>query len=540
MQLRDGNPIYEDYELELFPAAPALSMTELTVLRCKRPKNGEPRWIYECEPAQKYQGGCTKCGSVSYIGYGSNSRYVHDVNVGITKVDIDLTVPRFKCKDCHGFFNYPFESIPESKSFTNRAMEQIQRDMFFDPFTRVAEKFGCSEGTVRNIMDDAIEVIEANRPPVVAPRVLGIDEKHIGKAMRGVFVDIETRELLEMTEHNKEADVIRTIESMIDYDKNIEIVTMDMANSYKKYVQICLPNARIVVDKYHVFQDLSRKVSSTKTKLMEMIALKIKYESDFNRQSEMKTARDLLLRNTYLFKFGRKKLTEKDSRIIAMAEVCSVFPEFNHLRLLKQGFEHIYDAKSRPEAEALYRGWQDLVPPTGSRQKVTWEAKYGVSPELFADFRTITKVIKNWYEEVFTYFEPGCQVTNAAAEGINSTIQRINSDGTGYGFKHLRAKALYCNYFKARHNYSLRPNRVKNGKYVQMGQAKYLLSFGAIQPVQEIYLQADECISPLAVYARIPYDAEFYDFSSYEDLMEYEMNISRYREYARENYKLLR
>ena len=62
--------------------------------------------------------------------------------------------------------------------------------------------------------------------------------------------------------------VIAAIESMVGCDTNIEVVTMDMPCGYRTYVQECLPNAAIVVDKFHVCQSVYEKIAKARSKIM--------------------------------------------------------------------------------------------------------------------------------------------------------------------------------------------------------------------------------------------------------------------------------
>ena len=151
---------------------------------------------------------------------------------------------------------------------THRLHDQIKRESYIRPFTDVAPYFGYSIPTVAAIFDEYTAELEKQREEIIAPRILGIDEKHIVNALRDVFVDIETGTLLEMTPGNKRSDIIETIQGMKDYDKNIEIVTMDMSGGYRSYVHECLPNAKIIVDKYHVIQLMGTRVRTTRTKLI--------------------------------------------------------------------------------------------------------------------------------------------------------------------------------------------------------------------------------------------------------------------------------
>ena len=336
---------------------------------------------------------------------------------------------------------------------TYRLYDQIRRDSFVRPFSDVAADFGYTAPTIAAIFDEYVSELEARRDKIVAPRILGIDEKHIVHDARGVFVDIEMGRLLEMTASNKKADIINAIESMEDYDTNIQLVTMDMSNGYRAYVRECLPYAKIIVDKYHVFQDMHDKIRKAKSVIVEHLKNQIETISDPEEKLRKKNVLYIVNTNPYLFKFGQEKLAEKDARIEAMADVCMTFPEFNHLRLLKEGFELIYECSDRPEAEMVYEDWAKLVPPSGAKKTVQWEQKYSVSAELFTEFKALQRTINSWYEEVFAYFEPGCNVTNAAAEGLNNMIERFNRMGNGYSFARLRAKALFWHLAAPRKRY---------------------------------------------------------------------------------------
>ena len=51
--------------------------------------------------------------------------------------------------------------------------------------------------------------------------------------------------------------------------------------------------------------------------------------------------------------------------------------------------------------------------------------------------------MKKWSKYIFSYFDEGCKYTNAATEGVNSFIDKINDLGRGYGFEALRIKSLF-------------------------------------------------------------------------------------------------
>ena len=453
---------FDESDLVEVTPTPNLNLPDVKATRCLKPKDGSPYMVFFCEPSGKYEHGCRGCGSIDIIGNGTATkpRVVHDINIGLNRVDLIITVPRYRCKDCDSGFRHEFDSIPERSQHTYRLYEQIQRESFTRPFTDVAADFGYTEATVRNFFDEYAAELEVTRGPIIAPKVLGIDEKHIAHAMRGVFVNIENGRLLEMTEDNKEKDIVGTIEKMVDYDKNIKIVTTDMANGYRSHIHLCLPDAKIIVDKYHVYQDLYRRVTKTKGIIMEDISKQISAETDAAKAAHMRSVRDLVIHNAYLFKFGKKKLAEKTRRMAIMADVCKTFPELNHLRLIKEGFERIYEeGTSREVAESLYEEWTAFITPKGSRKVAAWESTYGVPARLYEELRSFYNTTQNWFTEIFNYFDTGCQFTNAASEGTNSMIQRINAQGSGYGFSRLRAKALFWSNAGGRISYSLKTKK---------------------------------------------------------------------------------
>lgn len=508
-------------DLEEVTPTPSLNLPDITEETVYRPKDGSPYLVFMCKAGDRRFKTCPDCGYpvINIHGYLKDRRLVHDVNVGIDQVDLLVKVPRYRCDRCSCTFTHEFASIMANRQMTYRLYDLIKRASFIRPFSDVAVEYGYSVPTIGTIFDEYVAELEPMRGAIIAPRVLGIDEKHIVNAMRGVFVDIESGTLLEMTETNKRKDVIFTIENMIDYDKNIKIVTMDMSNGYRSHVQECLPKAKIVVDKYHVYQDLSTKVKKTRTRLLDHLKAKLKAMPDSPEKDHLQNVYNIASTSTYLFKFGQEKLSEKESRVKAMADVCRTFPEFNHLRLLKERFEEIYDCEDRSTAESIYDNWVTLVPPSGAKQCEEWQERYQVDPELFSEFKVLVRAVKSWRTEIFNYFDPGCRVTNAAAEGLNNMIERINRLGNGYSFARLRAKALYWHLAAPRNRYIInyknkpiykekeRPaaSKAPLGSFrclIPSHSLPELIRFEEITFIDEIVSESER--SPLSVFAFLP------------------------------------
>lgn len=439
-------------------------LDEIATFKHKDPAYKDYR-VVQCQPRSMRAQVCPQCGRrkrFNIHGYAEKDRVVHDVNVGLMQIDLVLRVPRYRCDVCPSkTFHHQFESVEANHKMTKRLCEEIQREAFTLPFSEVAAKHRISEPKVATIFDEYVRELEAEADVIVAPKVLGIDEKHIVHAMRGVLVDVESGRLLEMLPSNKRNRFTEAIEAMIGYDTRIKIVTMDMAPAYRSMIQEILPYAKIVVDKYHIFQALQQRVKPVKTRLGDMLARDLEYIEDPAEKKRLKQLLSTANKDHYLFKYGSKRLAEEaPQRLLLMAELCKEFPVYNHLRMLKEMFEGIYDAQTRQEAERRYGEWAKLVPPDGKGKAGkealdAWQRTYGVMPELYAEFRVLRNTMENWKIEIFNYFDDGCRYTNAATEGLNNLIERINRIGNGYGFDRLRAKALYWHLVTAGVRYRL-------------------------------------------------------------------------------------
>lgn len=443
-----------------------LNLHDLEEICAYEPKDGSPYRLVTCKPKYRDKGPCPWCKAENASirnGKTDKPRYVHDVNAGVYQIDLSIETPRYKCKQCGGTYDHRFESIQANKQMTDRLLEQIQRDCFVRPFTDIANDIGVSVEKVEEIFDEYVSQLE--RDPPICPRVLGIDEVHIAHAMRGVFVDSENGNLLEMTSNNSKEQIISTIKSFEGWDKNLEVVTIDMSCGYRAWLRDEFPNVAIVIDHFHVAMNLNNCCKSCRPLVTEIVNEHIAKEPDSDKKEYHKDLMRQLQKNPYLFKYNEKHLSDKNSRLQLMADVCNEFPEFNHLRLLKENFELIYGCTDKASAERAFETWMRLVPPAGKEQKKKWEEDFKYSAEPFEVFRSFKNTVEQYYDEIFQYFEPGCRVTNAVAEGRNNMIDRINRQGNGYSFDRLRAKALFRHLVSPPVRYHLKTTKRKQTEH---------------------------------------------------------------------------
>ena len=350
---------------------------------------------------------CPKCGSVpNFYKHGKKEQLFFDLPMHAKRVGIYVKRQRYKCRECNETF---FENLPDmdvNRSVTNRLIDWIQEASLEKTFTSVADDIGVDEKTVRNIFNDYVAELEV-QTEFRTPKWLGLDEVHLLKNYRFVVTDVENKSVIDILRKRNKDVVISYLSKLKDIDK-VELVAMDMWRPYKDAVNMVIPHAKIVIDKFHV------------VKLANEALEKIRKA---NRQNVSAKERKQLMRDRYVLLIRRKDLNDFDDQI-KLQVWTDMFPLLGQAYELKEQFFDIYEAKTVDEAYKLYQEWLSNVP-----------------KELMIYFEDLIKAMSNWEEEIFNYFTS--PITNAYTESLNRLIKTINHVGRGYSFEALRAKILF-------------------------------------------------------------------------------------------------
>lgn len=466
--------VYEEADLvELdLDTAPNLDLPAFQIEKFTMPKDGSPLMVFYLNVRNDWlpEDGCPVCHKTDMITLSGRSgpRCIRDIARNTYGVQIITQSPRMLCKRCNQRFTPKIDGIVQDGTMTERLVEYLKTASFTTPHATLEALTGVSIQTIQNIMDVEIERYEKIREenPLNAPRVLGIDEKHITNKMRGTVVDVENGLLLDMLEDNSKESFKEAITSLKDWDKNIKVVTTDMANSYLSWMPDFLPNATFVIDKFHVVQDVNQKVSKAKTQLIKYRKRLIDELPDGPEKNRQKEIYKIIYQNKRLFNYSTENLERNDgAKLKKLDTVIAEFPEFALLRKLYAYIELLYAQDTREEAERVWDEWQSELPPATNGKYRTWCKERDISPECFEAFQSLVRSgFTNFKPYILNYFKPGCKFTNATTEGLNNLIGRINSTGNGYRFKHLRAKALYMSLIYERKVYSINIKSIKSWK----------------------------------------------------------------------------
>jgi transposase len=349
--------------------------------------------------------GCPHCGVINpkLYRHGGKKVEVFDLPIRNKRVKLRLNLRRFRCRECGKTHIEKHDGVEDRRRMTSRLIEFIRHEGMIRTFTNVAESIGCTEGTVRMIVNEHVAELE-HTYRFETPEFLGIDEIHIHGKPRGVFTNVKERTVVELTA-NRHSPTMKSVLERMDADV-VEGVTSDMWKAYHKIVREVFPKATMVVDKFHIVRmanlalDQVRKHVGSQNKVQKKDLMR-------KRWCLLKRPHDLDGRQ----KKDLKMLTEKYSDLKVAYD-------------LKEQFYGIYDAPNKQDARARVADWL-----------------YAVPKEMEPYFKDLITSTINFQESILNFWD--CPITNALTESLNRNIRTLTRDARGYSFRILRAKLLF-------------------------------------------------------------------------------------------------
>ena len=167
-----------------------------------------------------------------------------------------------------------------------------------------------------------------------------------------------------------------------------------MHEPFRQAVELCLPQAKVVVDKFHVLMHVHRAMDQVRSRL----------QPQRGKKGELFRARYLLLTAV-------ERLTSE--RRIRLSELLGRYPQLKRAWELKEAFRTWYHEATRTEAEERLTLGERSVREQG--------------PE---PFRALLPMLRIWRQEILNYFD--YPYTNGFLEGKNNRIKVIKRVAYGY------------------------------------------------------------------------------------------------------------
>jgi transposase len=349
---------------------------------------------------------CPHCGANSLTPNGTRKVSIADIPLRGKPTTLEWDRQRFKCREplCGKTCADTHPSLHPEFMMTKRLYAWIGHRSLATTFAFIATEVGLDERSVRRTFEHWSDQTLSNIQ-LSTPKWLGIDEVHLLHAARGVLTNIDQKALIDLLPNRNQDTMARRIQLMPDRHR-IEVVAMDMWQPYRRIAANLLPQAAVVVDKWHV----------TKYADAGMETIRKRHKASLTAQMRRRLVKDRFL----LLKRGHNLSPEQR---MVMQTWTHHFPDLAAAYEAKEAFYAIYDSPDRATAEVAFD---------------TWES--GLTQPMRNAFHDLLTATRNWREPIFNYFDH--RVTNAYTEAINGLIKITNRNGRGYSFNVLRAKML--------------------------------------------------------------------------------------------------
>lgn len=223
---------------------------------------------------------------------------------------------------------------------------------------------------------------------------------------RGVITDIEAGQVIDVRKSASKDEIVRAIRQIPGYEK-IEVVVIDMCHTLRNAVQKALPQAVIVIDRFHIQKYANDSMDNVRKRL---------------RKDVKETPGESVMCDKDLLRKHLDKLSPKEQE--NLQSWFRYMPELRMAYDLKEAYFEIWSSLSSAVARKRYQKWLEQLP-----------------VEFKEDFKPLLSAMKNWGEFIFNYFDH--RYTNAFTEQANRQIRDILRVSRTCGFETYRAKIIY-------------------------------------------------------------------------------------------------
>jgi len=256
------------------------------------------------------------------------------------------------------------------------------------------------EGLVRRCVAEEIGRRLGAREATEIPEFIGLDEFSVSgrRLYHTAICNLVKGEVMEVIEGQGRQKVEEYLDSLPDPGR-IKGVAMDMHEPFRQAVQMCLPLAKVVVDKFHLIRHINGALDKVRSRLQ-----------GGNRRGKRRD----LFRSRYILLKGAERLVDWEKERLNRLFYC--YPELKKAWVLKESFRTWYRDTDRSRAEERLGLLEERI-----------------EGDSLPEFKELLHTLDNWREEILNYFD--CRITNGFVEGKNNRIKTIKR--MAYGYRNL-------------------------------------------------------------------------------------------------------
>lgn len=344
-----------------------------------------PRWIEVTAQYEQSEGVCPRCERSTWQVHQWRLQRKRDAKLWGKEVWLALLKRRFRCRRCGKVFTEPDPVCGPRRRTTQRLRSTVARRAREGTVRSVAREEGVSEGLVERSWVEAYAMVAAPSQPHVFLGLDGFCVRRPGRMWTGMW-DLESGKAVAVVPGERQADVERMLERHASRE-SVRAVVIDLSEAYRQALELVLPEAAIVADKFHVLALAGRALHEVR--------------GETRRPGNLAS----------LLQRGAEKLNQAERARLLQA--LSADPRLAHAWGLKEALREVYGKKGREQAAAALANWIEEAEKSDLRP-----------------FRRTAATLRRWQQEVLNYWR--YPLTNALVEGKHNRIKALKRRGYGY------------------------------------------------------------------------------------------------------------
>lgn len=357
---------------------------------------------------------CPECGTRTDKVHDRRWQNIKDQPIRDKKVILRLDKKRYRCPNCSKRgFSQEYTSIDHYSRKTKRFDKYLASQAISRDYTRVARENDLSYTSIENVVKKQVDpLIDAWVSKIGDSEALSIDEfavlKHHKYAV--IITDPKRKVILDILPSRRKEDLIAYLETWPENQRaKIKVFSMDMWKPYKAVAEEMLPDAEVVVDKFHLVTLMNKAIDETRQQIQNQVD---------------KATRKMFYKSRMLMKKSGEELSDKEHQ--RLLELFKLSPTLEKAWELKEEFRDFLQLGSIQEATDALQAWYNRV----SESKLT----------LFTKAKS---TIKRWEDKILNYFNN--KITNGFTEGVNNKIKLIKRIGYGVpNIMNLRRRVFHA------------------------------------------------------------------------------------------------
>lgn len=367
---------------------------------------------------------CYKCGTAFDSKFQKHGFINSDIvvpDVAGYKTILRLHKQRYLCKHCNKAFTLK-TSVTDYGCFISKNTKwKIARDLK-DKISEkdIAKNNNVSPNTVERVMDSYYNNLKLYKHYL--PKVLSFDEfksvKSADGAMSFHICNGETGQTIDIVEDRRLFSLLKYFNYYdVKARHSVKYIIIDMYAPYVSLIKKMFPNAKIVIDSFHLVQLISRSLNKTRIRAMK------KNKKAYNK---MKRYWKLILKSRDELDYSKWKK----------------FPCFSNLMTEKDVVDFILNQDT--ELRETYFKYQELLTAIKNKDKNKFLQAINEVNELVSDYmKTSIKTLTEFKENIYNTFKTNYH--NGFIEGNNNFIKVLKRIAFGFrSFRRFKARIMIC------------------------------------------------------------------------------------------------